>query len=50
LVARTGLMTVPQIFIGTTSIGGFTDLDALQKAGGLQPLLDAAGIQRTDRA
>lgn len=50
LVARTGLMTVPQIFIGTASIGGFTDLDALQKSGRLQPLLDAAGIQRTDRA
>jgi hypothetical protein len=41
---------VPQIFIGTASVGGFTDLDALQKTGRLQPLLDAAGIQRTDRA
>lgn len=47
LVERTGRRTVPQIFIGSASIGGFTDLDALQKAGGLQPLLDAAGIRRT---
>lgn len=45
LVERTGKMTVPQIFVGTASVGGFTDLDALVKGGGLQPLLDAAGIR-----
>ena len=46
LVERTGRRTVPQIFIGSASVGGFTDLDALHKSGGLQPLLDAAGIRR----
>ncbi|MGE4607090.1 MAG: glutaredoxin, partial [Myxococcota bacterium] len=31
--------TVPQIFIGDTLVGGFDDLDALDRAGGLDPLL-----------
>lgn len=45
LVERTGRKTVPQIFIGSASVGGYTDLDALVKGGSLQPLLDAAGIR-----
>lgn len=36
---RTGLSTVPQIFIGTTHVGGYTDMVALDRAGGLAPLL-----------
>ena len=35
LVAATGQRTVPQIFFGEDSIGGFTDLDALVKKGEL---------------
>ena len=35
-------MTVPQIFIGTTHVGGHDDLVALDGRGGLMPLLGAA--------
>ncbi len=38
----TGRRTVPQIFIGTTHVGGCDDLVALDARGGLQPLLSAA--------
>ncbi len=31
--------TVPQIFIGSTHVGGHDDLVALDQAGGLMPLL-----------
>jgi glutaredoxin 3 len=34
-----GRYTVPQIFIGTTHVGGFDDLNALDKAGKLDQLL-----------
>ncbi|MBY0316713.1 MAG: glutaredoxin 3 [Bdellovibrionales bacterium] len=36
---RTGMMTVPQIFIDDKLIGGYTDLAALDQKGGLDPLL-----------
>ncbi len=39
LMAKTGMRTVPQIFINDQLIGGFSDLDALDKAGKLDPLL-----------
>jgi len=39
LTARTGQRTVPQIFIGETHVGGFSDLDALERAGKLDALL-----------
>ena len=35
----TGRRTVPQIFIGTTHVGGCDDLIALDQRGGLAPLL-----------
>jgi len=35
-----GRMTVPQIFIGGTHIGGCDDLYALDGRGGLDPLLE----------
>jgi glutaredoxin 3 len=46
-----GRMTVPQIFIGATHVGGYDDLYALDKAGGLDPLLagDGASGQAVDR-
>jgi glutaredoxin 3 len=34
-----GRMTVPQIFIGATHVGGFDDMSALERAGRLDPLL-----------
>jgi glutaredoxin 3 len=37
----TGRRTVPQIFIGSTHVGGCDDLVALDKQGGLLPLLNA---------
>ena len=36
-----GGRTVPQIFIGTTHVGGCDDLYALERAGKLDPLLSA---------
>lgn len=42
MMESTGRRTVPQIFIGSTHVGGYDDLVALDKNGGLQPLLDAA--------
>ena len=42
MMNRTGRRTVPQIYIGETHVGGFDDLSALDKAGGLMPLLNAA--------
>jgi glutaredoxin 3 len=41
MIEITGRRTVPQIFIGTTHVGGFDDLAALDHAGGLTPLLAA---------
>jgi glutaredoxin 3 len=38
-----GRMTVPQIFIGETHVGGCDDLYALDHAGGLDPLLSHNG-------
>lgn len=35
----TGRRTVPQIFIGSTHVGGCDDLIALDQKGGLMPLL-----------
>ncbi len=39
LVENTGQMTVPQIFVGERSLGGFSDVDALDRAGRLDPIL-----------
>lgn len=42
MVERTGQRTVPQIFIGDTHVGGCDDLYALDRRGGLVPLLQGA--------
>ncbi len=39
MMDKTGRRTVPQIFIGDTHVGGCDDLMALDRAGGLMPLL-----------
>jgi glutaredoxin 3 len=41
MIERSGRSTVPQIFIDDRHIGGSDDLQALDAAGGLDPLLRA---------
>ena len=43
LIERTGKRTVPQIFINGESVGGFTDVKALQKDGTLDEMLAEDG-------
>ena len=43
MMQLTGRRTVPQIFIGETHIGGCDELVALDRRGGLLPLLEVAG-------
>jgi glutaredoxin 3 len=51
MIARAnGRMTVPQIFIGPTHVGGCEELYALEEAGELEPLLDRQQIEREPRA
>jgi glutaredoxin 3 len=42
LAERTGLQTVPQIFIGEEHVGGSDDLHALEQAGKLDAMLAEA--------
>ncbi|GAB6049351.1 glutaredoxin 3 [Hydrogenophilus islandicus] len=42
MVRLTNRRTVPQIFIGTTHVGGCDDLYALEREGKLDPLLGLA--------
>ena len=42
---RSNRNTVPQIFIGDHHVGGYDDLSALDRQGGLDPLLEAVLIQ-----
>jgi glutaredoxin 3 len=37
----TGRTSVPQIFVGDTHVGGCDDLHALDRSGGLMPLLQS---------
>ena len=39
MTQRTGRRTVPQIYVGDRHVGGYDDLAALDRAGGLDPLL-----------
>ncbi len=39
MIARSGRRSVPQIFIGSQYIGGFEELYALERAGGLDQSL-----------
>ena len=41
MIQRTGRRTVPQIYVGERHVGGYDDLAALDRAGGLDPLLQA---------
>jgi glutaredoxin 3 len=42
MLERAKRTSVPQIFIGDTHVGGFDDMVALDRAGGLKPLLEAS--------
>lgn len=42
MMQKTGRRTVPQIYIGDTHVGGFDDLNALDRLGKLDPLLKGA--------
>lgn len=42
MVVETGRTSVPQIFINETHVGGYDDLIALHRKGGLDPLLGEA--------
>jgi len=39
LSKKSGMMTVPQIFVGDKCLGGFSDIDALHKEGKLEDML-----------
>ena len=39
MIERTGRRTVPQIYVDERHVGGYDDLAALDRAGGLDPLL-----------
>ncbi|WP_223807162.1 glutaredoxin 3 [Montanilutibacter psychrotolerans] len=39
MMALTRRTSVPQIFVGDTHVGGYDDMIALHRAGGLDPLL-----------
>ena len=41
MIEITGRMTVPQIFIGDTHVGGFDDLAKLNRSGELDKLLNS---------
>jgi glutaredoxin 3 len=41
MMERTKRSSVPQIFINDQHIGGYDDMIALDRAGGLQPLLES---------
>jgi glutaredoxin 3 len=42
MMQKSGRRTVPQIFVGSHHVGGFDDLYALDRSGGLDPLLASA--------
>ncbi len=42
MMEKTGRRTVPQIYIGETHVGGFDDLNALEREGKLDALLNGA--------
>lgn len=44
MMQKTGRRTVPQIYVGETHVGGFDDLNALERAGKLDALLQGASV------
>lgn len=48
LVQATGQRTVPQIFIGDESIGGYDELAALDRSGRLGPMFERTDLAAAD--
>ncbi|MEJ1160380.1 glutaredoxin 3 [Prosthecomicrobium sp. N25] len=46
MMSRSGRATFPQIFVGSTHVGGCDDLHDLERSGGLDPLLASVGALR----
>lgn len=42
MMVKSRRTSVPQIFIGQTHVGGYDDMMALHRAGGLEPLLNGS--------
>jgi glutaredoxin 3 len=42
IAAKSGQRTVPQVFINGKAVGGFSDIDALDRRGALDPILAEA--------
>ncbi len=45
MLERSGRYTVPQIFVGTTHVGGYDDLASLERSGTLDPLLAGQSVK-----
>ena len=45
MMEKTGRRTVPQIYIGTSHVGGFDDLAKLEHSGELTRLLNTTGVE-----
>ena len=43
MVAMAKRTSVPQIFVGQTHVGGYTDMMEMHREGRFKPLLDGAG-------
>ena len=50
MMEQTRRTSVPQIFINGTHVGGYDDLVALDRRGGLQPMLEGAPLVSGDGA
>lgn len=48
MMERTGRRTVPQIYVDDFHVGGFDELSALDRAGGLAPLLGRSNAGAVD--
>ena len=44
LVEKTGMRTVPQIFVGEHPVGGYQEMRAMDNRGEFRPLLEREGV------
>ena len=49
MMERTGRRTVPQIYVGDIYVGGFDELSALDRKGGLDPLLEKPASSKLEK-
>jgi glutaredoxin 3 len=49
MMERTGRRTVPQIYVGDFHVGGFDELSALDRRGGLEPLLKESETPKLEK-